>query len=74
MYLGVSLESKELLSQVFLRSQGAELLELKRLVDAGGSGQDLRQAIYVVVTQEARRAALLRHFLEEATQEAHFYS
>ena len=38
---------------VLRRFRGSELLELKRLVDAGGSGRDLRSTVYSVITHEA---------------------
>ncbi|CAK9029929.1 unnamed protein product [Durusdinium trenchii] len=57
---------EDFLLKIFLHFRGKELLELKRLVDAAGGGRDLRNTVYTVITHEARRAALLKHFEEEA--------
>eukprot|EP00435_Cladocopium_sp_Y103_P049415 s1818_g14.t3 len=57
---------EDFLCKVFLHFQGSKLIELKRLIDAAGGGRDLRHCVYSVITSEVRRAAVLKHFSEEA--------
>lgn len=59
-----------LLHSLFMTAKGTDLVELKRLVDTGGTGRDLRHIVFSgrVLTESFLHEALLQHFRDEAAE------
>merc|ERR1712137_95578 len=51
---------------LLLTAEGEVLVELKRLIDAGGQGRDLHHLIYTVMSSSESRSEVLEHFRNEA--------
>jgi len=54
------------LTEIFLGTTGADLVELKRLHDAASTYRDLVQLVYRDIDDHGLRARILRHFEEQA--------
>jgi len=66
--LGTVHREVSLLCELLMTSKGQDLVELKRVVDAGGVDQDLRHAVFIAITEPAARKRLLDHFQAEAAR------
>eukprot|EP00039_Didymoeca_costata_P029520 m.25015 g.25015 ORF g.25015 m.25015 type:complete len:1006 (+) comp7666_c0_seq1:183-3200(+) len=60
----VDLSSQTLVVNLFLSTQGKELLLLKRLLDASSESMDITSVIYDILTDNAMRGKVLVHFAD----------